>query len=83
MLGAGSESREPLCGTDHGFKDSRGNGGKETIQALLQIDPEVRAIVASGYSNDPVMADFRRYEFFGLIPKPFSLSSSVKCYGRS
>lgn len=49
-------------------------GGKETIVELLAIDPEVRAIVSSSYSNDPVMADFRKYGFSGIIVKPYSMN---------
>ncbi|MBN1309585.1 MAG: response regulator [Chitinispirillaceae bacterium] len=50
-----------------------GEGGKETVAKLLVIDPATRALVISGYSNDPVMADFRSYGFYGIIPKPFEV----------
>jgi len=38
---------------------------------LMEIDPEVKAIVYSGYSDDPVLANFREYGFKGMMPKPF------------
>ncbi|MBN1350004.1 PAS domain S-box protein [candidate division KSB1 bacterium] len=50
-----------------------GMGGKETIEKLLQIDPSVKAIVASGYSNDPIMADYQDYGFAGAIFKPYKI----------
>ena len=50
-----------------------GMGGKDAVQELLRIDPNVKAIVSSGYSNDPVMADFRRYGFAGIVKKPFQV----------
>jgi DNA-binding NtrC family response regulator len=48
-------------------------GGKAALEALLSIDPTVKAIVSSGYSNDPVMASYRQYGFCAAIPKPYRI----------
>ena len=48
-----------------------GMGGAEAVRRLAAIDPGVRAIVASGYSNDPVMANHREYGFLAALAKPF------------
>ncbi|MBI4849465.1 MAG: PAS domain S-box protein [Nitrospirae bacterium] len=50
-----------------------GMGGKEAIKILFDIDPDVKAIVSSGYSNDPIMADFKQYGFKGILTKPFEI----------
>jgi len=51
-----------------------GMGAKETIKRLKFIDSSVRAIVSSGYSSDPAMADYEMYGFAGKVVKPFNIS---------
>lgn len=52
-----------------------GMGGSETIRHLQKIDPAVKALVSSGYSNSPVMTDPARYGFCDVIVKPYDLET--------
>ena len=51
-----------------------GMGGKDAVQEILKIDPEAKVVVSSGYSNDPVMADYQKYGFKAAIGKPFNMA---------
>jgi DNA-binding NtrC family response regulator len=50
-----------------------GMGGKEAVKRLIEIDPQVKVIVSSGHSNDPVMAHFREFGISGAVAKPYSI----------
>jgi CheY-like chemotaxis protein len=50
-----------------------GMGGKEAIQELMAIDPGVKGIVSSGYSDDPGMTDYKEHGFSGVVAKPYTL----------
>ena len=50
-----------------------GMGGREALAELRALDPDVRAVVSSGYANDPILSRFRDYGFCGVLTKPFAL----------
>jgi len=50
-----------------------GLGGKDVIKDILDIDPAARVIVSSGYTDDPIMANYAEYGFTGRIAKPYTL----------
>jgi CheY-like chemotaxis protein len=72
-------------GTDRAFNAvitdltvPEGMGGKECVRRLKEFDPQVKAIVSSGYSYDPVMANFRQFGFSGVIPKPYVMEELAR-----
>lgn len=59
-----------------------GMGGRETIDAIRRLDPQVPAIVSSGYSSDPVMANYRAHGFQAVVPKPFDVATLAETIRR-
>jgi PAS domain S-box-containing protein len=51
-----------------------GMGAKETVKKLLEIDPQAKAILSSGYSNDPIIERFRQFGFKDVVAKPYRVS---------
>jgi PAS domain S-box-containing protein len=52
-----------------------GMGGQEALQNLLKIEPKTRAIVSSGYADDPIMTHYQEHGFAGVIKKPYKVST--------
>jgi len=50
-----------------------GAGGRQALEEIIKIDPHVKAITSSGYCNDAIMTDFKKYGFKAALHKPFSL----------
>jgi DNA-binding NarL/FixJ family response regulator len=48
------------------------------MEKLRELDPKVRAIVSSGYSSDPVMANYRAHGFRGMVAKPYELDGVAR-----
>ena len=55
-----------------------GMGGREAMEHLRRIDPGVYAIVSSGYSRDPVLANYQAHGFQAVLPKPYGLEQLTK-----
>ncbi len=55
-----------------------GVGGREAAVEILQINPDARLVVSSGYASDPIMSHYREYGFCGVIAKPFTLDQLQK-----
>lgn len=55
-----------------------GVGGKEAIQRLLEIDPDVRAIVSSGCSHGSELANHKQHGFCGMVGKPYKVEELAK-----
>ena len=67
------DSGEPFNAVLMDLTIPAGMGGKEAIKELIKIDPDIRAIVCSGYSNDPIMSEYKDYGFSAAIVKPYNI----------
>jgi PAS domain S-box-containing protein len=73
---------EPFAAVILDLTVANGMGGRECIKKLRDIDPDVPALVSSGYSNDPVMAEHKKYGFRGVVAKPYQIKDlSDALYG--
>lgn len=72
------ESKNPPAAVILDLTVNQGIGGKETMQKILAIDPHVKGIVASGYSKDPVLNDYKKYGFSGAFTKPYNIDDLGK-----
>ncbi|MCB8814937.1 hybrid sensor histidine kinase/response regulator [Desulfosporosinus shakirovi] len=68
-----SERGEPYDAVIIDLTVPGGAGGRQALEEIIKIDPQVKAITSSGYCNDAIMTDFKKYGFKAALPKPFSL----------
>ncbi len=68
------DSGEPFDAVILDLTIKGGMGGEQTIKELIKIDPDVKAIVCSGYFNDPVLTRHAEYGFQGAMAKPYQKS---------
>lgn len=59
-----------------------GIGGQEAAAQILAHDPAAQIVVSSGYSNDPVMANFSEHGFQDVLPKPFQRGELLRMLQR-
>jgi two-component system, cell cycle sensor histidine kinase and response regulator CckA len=59
-----------------------GMGGDVAAKQILSIDPHARLIVSSGYSDDPIMTDYKNYGFCDTLSKPYSSDALVQVIQR-
>ena len=78
MYKKAKESGQPYDGVILDLTNKIGMGGVEAIKKLLEIDPKIKAIVATGYSTDPIVTKFREYGFRGALTKPFTMDELNK-----
>jgi CheY-like chemotaxis protein len=55
-----------------------GMGGLEAMEQLRKLDPEVKAIVSSGYANAPIMSNYEKHGFCAVVAKPYTMSELSK-----
>lgn len=68
-----SEGGEPYDAVIFDQTIPGGVGGKDALAEILKIDPHVKAIISSGYSNGTIMTDYKKYGFKAVLPKPFCI----------
>jgi len=57
-----------------------GMGGLQCLEELIKIDPEVKAIVSSGYSKDPALISYKDYGFIGVLNKPYKIDDFISSF---
>ena len=76
------ENKQPVQAVILDLTIAGGMGGREAGEQILAMDPAARLIVASGYSNDPIMADYAHHGFKAVMNKPFNIGELAAVLAR-
>ena len=77
------ESGDPFDAVILDLTVKGGMGGREAVKDLRRMNPGVRAIVSSGYFNDPVLTSYEAYGFCGAMPKPYQKDDLEKALSKA
>ncbi len=51
-----------------------GMGGKEAFEKLHALHPQVKVVISSGYTNDPMLTDYAKFGLSGVLAKPYRIT---------
>ncbi|WP_373501186.1 response regulator [Desulfococcus sp.] len=83
IYSAALDAGEPFDAVILDLSVKNGMGGMETMFALKAVSPEVKALISSGFSTDPVMIDFEAYGFCGVLEKPYHMAALGRVLGEA
>ncbi len=79
------ERNDPFSAVILDLEIAGGMGGREAMEKLMALDPNIKAVVSSGYLNDPAIKEFKDYGFSDILPKPYDpneLDEKLRCIMR-
>jgi CheY-like chemotaxis protein len=79
---AGLEENKPYTMAILDLTIPGGMGGEAVAAHILQLDPQARLIVSSGYAEDPILANYRDYGFCDVLSKPYTKVAFLEAIGR-
>ena len=78
LYGKHMKSDEPIDAIIMDLTVPGGMGGVEATEKIMALDPEAKIMVASGYSTDPILANYLAYGFLARVEKPFDLNELLR-----
>lgn len=55
-----------------------GRGGVEIVDELRKHSPSCKFIATTGYTNEPIIANFREYGFDAILRKPYTMDELIR-----
>ncbi len=82
LYGEAAETGKPFDAVVMDLTIPGGMGGELAVKHILALDDKAKVVVSSGYSNDPIMAEYRNYGFCAAISKPFQIDELIDIFNK-